>query len=119
MSNFAMRDLHPGLTEQAKGKKKQSDSEREQRKQSETERARRWTPTVSRLQAGAVEGNPPDAVELKGGNLLVVGQAASSAPAQSHRGLAEVGPARFTCALTARVMGRRQLPADVQVSRKT
>lgn len=55
----------------------------------------KWCRAALRLQAWAVEGYPPDTMQLKAGNLLVGGQAATSAPAQSHRGLREIGPAQL------------------------
>lgn len=56
-------------------------------------------------------------MELKGGNLLVAGQRASSAPAQSHRGLEELGPAQVQHNHVPWLIRNDQLPSDAQVSR--
>ena len=70
---------------------------------------------VLRLQTGQVEGYPPDTVQMEGGDLLVVGQLASSAPAQRHRSLTEPAPARLKSALMPRLIRDCQLPRDAQV----
>lgn len=113
MSTVATRDLLPGLTEQAK---KHS---RFQLRDVKTNRERGgWNGCVSSLllQTGAAQGNSPDAVELKGGNVLVVGQGDSRAPAQCQWSLAELGPARLRCTLISRRISDCQFPSDTQVS---
>lgn len=71
--------------------------------------------TVLLLQAWAPEGDPPDTLEPKAGNLLQVGQAASSAPAHSHTGPTEACPAQSVHGVLSGVIGDSQLPGDVKV----
>lgn len=69
----------------------------------------------SLLQARAVEGYSPDTMELKGGNVLLVGQTASPAPAEGRRSLRETRPAQLVSGLQPRLIWDGQLPGDVQV----
>lgn len=108
--NSAMRDLQPGL-EEAGEEKRVGFPARGRRRliRSPVRQA------VSLLQARAVEGYSPDAVELKGGNVPPVGQTASPAPAQGRRSLGEASPAQLVSGLQPRLIRDRQLPGDVQV----
>lgn len=109
-SNLAMRDLQPGLEEAGK-EKRVGFSVRGLRRLIHSPVCR----AVSLLQARAVEGYSPDTVELKGGNVPLVGQTASPAPAQGRRSLREARPAQLMSGLQPRLIRDRQLPGDVQV----
>lgn len=115
MSNFAMRDLLPGLTEQAK---KHSRFHWEMWRHRERQS---WNGCFLslRLQAGEAQGYSPDTVELKGGYLLILGQRHSSAPAKCQWSLAELGPAQLQRSLVSRHISDCQFPSDSQVSEET
>lgn len=113
MSNVAMRDLLPGLTEQSR--ETQQVSLRDVKTNREIEGWNRCFLSLL-LQAGAAQGNSPDTMELKGGNVLVVGQGDSSTPAQCQWSLKELGPAQLQSSLMSRCISDCQFPSDLQVS---